>query len=177
MITDLIASATVATSGTISTIQITGIPSTYTDLVIFFSARVPSATPRPEFTLNSYAASDYRGDNLFSQGASVLSGTNSQTSVRLGLVAGSFEATTSFGNCVIQVPNYADVSQPKTIKAFSSFKDNSTTQEMNLDGRYVSGLTGAITSLQVTQGGNFFFANTTIYVYGTLKGSGGATVS
>jgi hypothetical protein len=177
MITDLIASATVATSGTISTIELTGIPSTYTDLVIFFSARVPSATPRPEFTLNTYAASDYIGRNLGSSGTSPTSSTASQTSVRLGLIAGSFEAATSFGNCVIQIPNYASSSQPKTIKAFSSFKDNSTTQEMNLDGRYVSGLTAAITSLQVTQGGNFFNANTTIYLYGTLKGSGGATVS
>lgn len=176
MITDLIASTTVGAGGT-STIEFTSIPGTYTDLVILLSARTTTTSDVPRFRMNNYVSEIYKGQTLYSNGATVTAFTDgSNTFHNIGTIPGTSWSANSFGNVLIQVPNYAGTSQAKTIRSMAISKDSGANIEQRLNGTGFASFTAAVTSVQIYST-NTFAQYTTAYLYGTLKGSGGATVT
>jgi len=176
MITDLIASTTVGAGGT-STIEFTSIPGTYTDLVILLSGRTSASSDVPRFRANTYVSEFNKSEVFFSNGASVSASDDVfNTYVQIGTQPGTSWSANSFSNVLIQLPNYAGTSYPKTYKTQSTSKDSGANQEIRLTGTGFASFTAAVTSVQITTT-NTFVQYTTAYLYGTLKGSGGATVT
>lgn len=176
MITDLIASTTVGAGGT-STIEFTGIPSTYTDLVILLSARTTSGSDYPRFRANNYVSEFNKGQVLLSGGTTVSAFSDTfNTFAQIGQIPGTSYSANNFSNSLIQVPNYAGTSAAKTYKIQTIMKDAGANAEQRFSGTGFVSFTAAITSVQIFSG-NTFAQHTTAYLYGTLKGSGGATVT
>lgn len=176
MITDLIASTTVGAGGT-SSIEFTSIPGTYTDLVILLSARTTAASDVPRLRANTYISEFNKSNVFFSNGATVSSFSDtSNTYVQIGTIPGTSWSANSFCNVLIQLPNYAGTTYAKTYKTRTTSKDSGANQEARLTGTGFTSFTAAITSVQITSA-NTFAQYTTAYLYGTLKGSGGATVT
>jgi hypothetical protein len=176
MITDLIASTTVGAGGT-TTIEFTGIPGTYTDLVVLLSARTTAGSDLPSFRANNYVAEFNKGQVFFSNSGAVSGFSSaSNTFVQIGTIPGTSWSANSFSNVLIQLPNYAGTTQAKTFKTQTVSKDSGANQEIRHTGTGFTSFTAAITSVQIFSG-NTFAQHTTAYLYGTLKGSGGATVT
>jgi len=176
MITDLIASTTVGAGGT-STIEFTGIPGTYTDLVILLSARTTSGSDYPRFRANTYVSEFNKGQVLLSGGTTVSAFTDaSNTYAQIGQIPGTTYSANNFSNSLIQVPNYAGTTAAKTYKIQTVFKDAGANAEQRFSGTGFVSFTAAVTSVQIFSS-NTFAQYTTAYLYGTLKGSGGATVT
>lgn len=176
MITSLIASTTVGAGGT-NTIEFTSIPGTFTDLVVLLSARTSAGSDVPRFRANTYISEFNKGQVFFSNGASVSAFDDVfNTYQQIGTEPGTSWSANSFSNVLIQLPNYSGTSYPKTYKTQSISKDSGANQEIRLTGTGFTSFTAAITSVQITTT-NTFVQHTTAYLYGTLKGSGGATVT
>lgn len=170
MFQTLIASAN-ANAGAVASLSFTSIPQTYTDLTIVLSLRGASSGTFGEWQFNS-ATTTFTGRVILGDGGSVssLQRTNG------GNIANSSTYTANaFSNTVMFIPNYTG-STVKTYLVDSSTETNSTSADMTLHAGSWNG-TGAITSLSF----NFYGANlaqySTAYLYGTLKGSGGATAA
>jgi len=163
--------------GSAATITFSSIPQTFTDLVILVSAR-GSSNPFLGMGFNG-AVTNFSNRQLTGDGSSASSGSRSDTFI--GYQSGSSDTANTFGNGSIYIPNYAG----NTNKSFSV----DHVGENNASGAFqqiVAGLwnqTAAITSIELYQwnSGNAkenFAANSSITLYGILKGSsGGVTVS
>lgn len=179
MFETLIASVTVGAGGA-TNIDFTSIPQTYTDLVLVLSARVNGNTPGLQFNGDTTSKYNYRW----------LQGNGSGVSSATGYAAGGWDpalligpaSTTSdtsnvFASQQITIPNYA-VTGAKVVSSDSVSENNgSTAFQQIISGQWVG--TAAITSIRINTGygGSAFQQFTTAYLYGTLRGSGGATVS
>jgi hypothetical protein len=165
---ELISSTTVGVGGA-STIVFSSIPATYTDLKLVLSARATSTTPTMTIAFNGSSASF---TNIYLQGNG--SGVTSASSATfIGNASISTDSTSTFGNLEIYIANYANAST-KYFSVDAVSENNSTTAFQHP----VAGLwsnTAAIT--QVTLSLANFAQNTTAYLYGILKGSGGATAA
>jgi hypothetical protein len=168
MFQTLIASATVGVGGA-ATIDFTAIPATYTDLVLVLSARATSTTATITLSLNGSSAS-FTGRYLQGNG-SAASSTTSTTLI--GNASISTDTANTFGNLQLIIPNYASSNN----KAFSVdvVTENNATSAF---AQYFAGLWSNTAVInQVTLNLANFAQHSTAYLYGTLKGSGGATVS
>jgi hypothetical protein len=164
----LISSISVGVGGA-ATIDFTSIPGTYTDLMLVLSARATSTTATITVTFNGSAASF---TNLYLEGnGSAVSSTTGTTLV--GNASISTNTASTFGNLSILIPNYTG-SANKNFSVDVVTEDNATTAFQQIfTGVWAN--SAAIT--QVTLSLPNFAQNTTAYLYGILKGSGGATVS
>lgn len=167
----LISSAIV--SGSPADISITGIPQTYTDLQIIVSARART-TANPNslvFYVNGYAqtAKSYRF--MRGNGGSVNTGTGSET------IAGDLTDISDIFNSVsIYIPNYTS-STTKIMVSQSVTEGNTAT---GYSAMWMNKFdSSAISSVQFGDGsvGGGLGVGSQVWVYGILKGSGGATVS
>jgi hypothetical protein len=176
MISNLIASTTVGAGGT-STIEFTSIPGTYTDLVVLLSARTTAGSDVTRFSANNYASQVHFGQVIFSNGANIQAFTESfNTFINIGTTPGTDMSANSFSNVLIQYPNYSS-SNVKTVKSFALYKDSGANMEQRLTGsQNGASFTAVVTSVQIYST-NTLAQHTTAYLYGTLKGSGGATVT
>ena len=163
-----IASATVGGGGA-ATMDFTSIPGTYTDLVLVISPRATSTTASITVSFNGSAAS-FTGRRLEGN-ASAASSTTSTTLI--GTSSISTDTANTFGSLQLFIPNYAG-SANKTFSVDTVSENNGTTAYAQIFGGMWSN-TAVITQVTVSLAN--FAANSTAYLYGTLKGSGGATVS
>lgn len=169
MFSNLIASATVGAGGAAS-IDFSAIPQIYTDLTLVLSARATSTTSSITVAFNG-SSSSFAG--VYLQGDPPGGTTSATTTTLIGRSSISTDSASAFGNLRLFIPNYAGA----TNKTFSV--DNVTG---NYGGtayqQMISGLwsnTAAIT--QITLSLANFAQYSTAYLYGTTKGSGGATVA
>jgi hypothetical protein len=164
----LISSVSVGVGGA-ATIDLTSIPGTYTDLVLMLSARATSTTATITVAFNGSSASF---TNLYLQGNG--SGVTSTTGTTLvGNASISTDTASTFGNLSIYIPNYAG-SADKNFSVDTVSENNSGTAFTQIfTGVWAN--TAAIT--QVTLSLANFAQHSNAYLYGILKGSGGATVS
>jgi hypothetical protein len=176
MFQTLISSVTVGSGGAAS-IDFTSIPQTYTDLVLVLSARSDAANPYVAVKFNASATSDYSRRWLYGDGSSAASGSVSGlTSATVAMLAARSDATASvFGNSELLIPNYA-LTVAKTGSGNNVNENNATSAFSSLTAISRSA-TDAITQITLTLGAGNFAQYSTAYLYGTLKGSGGATVS
>jgi hypothetical protein len=156
----LISSVTVG-SGGVSSMDFTGIPSTYTDLEILVSGRTTGAGNGINITFNSNT-SNYTNVAIQSNGGTV--GSYGTYNRNAGMFGYSGDVTNSFGSTKIYIPNYAG-SNNKSYLADAVSENNATTAYMNL----VAGLwsnTSAITSISLAAMDGTTIQHSTAYLYG-----------
>jgi hypothetical protein len=182
MFQTLIASTTVGVGGA-SNITFSSIPATYTDLTVVISGKSATGAVQDAMRMqfNGDTGANYSSRTLYSDSVSSVSST-SYSGIGYFLNVGWFPANSNtanvFGNFLVSIPNYAG-STVKTV-SFDSVAETS-------GGSFTGGLaiaggrwnsTAAITSIKIyTDFGNNLIENSSAYLYGTLKGSGGATAS
>jgi hypothetical protein len=174
----LIASATVGAGGA-STIDFTAIPSIYTDLTLVFSIRDNAAViaNSPRVRLNGDTGANYTTPRyVLGNGAAASSagGTTAQTFLFFDYASTGASATAStFSNCTFYFPNYTS-SSAKVFGEEIVSENNTSTGYMLLGAGRWSG-TAVINSISIYNA--TFVQYSTAYLYGTLKGSGGATAA
>jgi hypothetical protein len=166
---ELIASSTVGATS-VTSIDFTSIPSTYTDLVVIISGRT-DGSGNMAMQVNS-TTSGYTGKRLSGSGTSAtsdsLSGQNGFTgnSYYTGTLGGSSSTASTFGNAQFYIPNYAG-STNKSISTDTVNENNGTAAYMDLTAGLLSN-TAAISSIKllcwVTT--DKFVQYTTAYLYG-----------
>lgn len=171
MTMQLISSATV--TGSAADISITGIPQTYTDLFIVASAQArTSANPNSlVFFVNGYAQTSKSYRYMRGNGGSIATGTGSET-----IVGELTDVSNTYNSVSIYIPNYTS-STTKLATCESVTENNGTTAYTSMwTNKFDS---SAISSVQFGDGsvGGGLGVGSQVWVYGILKGSGGATVS
>lgn len=173
-----IAAVTVGAGGATS-IDLTSIPGTFTDLMIVFSLREDTAivANSPRVRINGDTGANYISVRyLLGSGSAVSSsgGTSGQTFFFLNYGSNGASSTSStFSNGIMYFPNYAG-STVKNFSADSVAENNATTGYQTLGSGQWSG-SAAINSISIYNAN--YLQNSTVYVYGITKGSGGATAS
>jgi hypothetical protein len=173
---ELISSVTVGAGGSAS-MTFSAIPQTYTDLQLVISARSLGGGFNALLYLevNADTSVSYADRNLQGNGSNAVSGTNALTQFLLGRHSGASSTANSFGNATVLLPNYSG-SANKTISCDSVSEHNDPTAfQFIVAGTFPK--TTAITSLRIFDNGGGFAQHSTAYLYGILKGSGGATVT
>lgn len=160
---ELIASSTVGAGGAAS-IDFTSIPSTYTDLQIFYSVRsAASATVQyPALKVNGVTTNQSMRVLL---GSGSAASSNTDTLFEWWAPAANATAST-FTNDSIYVPNYANTSYNKSFSRDTVMENNATAAYMEL-GAMLWSSTAAITSLSLylTSAANLA-QYSTAYLYG-----------
>jgi predicted heme/steroid binding protein len=164
----LIASSTVG-SGGVATVTFSGIPSTYTDLVLKTSARDNRAgvlDSEMYVTFNG-GSSNLSARYLYGSGTTIGTST-AGSSVPLTIVSAAATANT-FSNGEIYIPNYTSANN-------KSMSIDSVDESNTASGVYaflIAGLwsdSAAITSLTLTPfGANSFVQYSTFHLYGIKK--------
>jgi len=177
-----IATATVGAGGS-STIDFTGISSSFTDLLIVHALRSTS-TAGPavgaSITFNG-SSSGYSERILYNNGSGgAASGSRSGSFLEwAGLINSGLSTANTFSNAQLYIPNYA-ITAAKQIAAESAQEGQTTTAgywNHYVTTGYWSG-TAAINQVTFTSSAGIFAQYSSITIYGILKGSsGGVTVS
>ncbi len=161
----LISSVTVGAGGA-ANIEFTGIPATYTDLVLKCSARYSGAganTMRLSFNNNS---SNYAYRYLEGSGTSVVAGiTTSLSYLYGGYVPGTSNTASAFSNNEMYISNYAS-SNNKFLSTDYVLANNSTSAVYSIMLGQSWANSSAITSIKLIPETNDFVQYTTAYLYG-----------
>ena len=160
-----IATVTVGSGGA-SSIEFTSIAATYTDLCILLCARSNrSAVSDPvNLEFNGSTTSD-TSRYLEGDGSSASSGDAGGTQTEIARVPGASATSSTFGNALIYVPNYAG-SNNKSSSGDSVTENNATSAYAKLSAGLWSN-TSAITSVKlISQTGNSFVQYSTATLYG-----------
>jgi hypothetical protein len=179
---ELISAVTVGAGGT-NNITFSSIPATYTDLTLIISGRTATAIIQDamKIQLNGDTGSNYSTRNLYSDTTSSVSSTT-YSSIGFFLNVGWFPAASNtasvFGNFRVLFPNYAG----STVKTATFEATSETAGATYTGGLAIAGglwnSTAAITSIKIFGDyGQNLIQYSTAYLYGTLKGSGGASVT
>jgi len=154
-------------SGGVSSISFTGIPQTYTDLMIYVSTRASAASDSVGLRFNGDSTSNYLYRYLLSNGttSSVSNGTTTNT---LGgrQPESTFTANT-FGNGYFYIPNYTSSSyKPVSIDGVS--ENNATTSMIMLTASLWINAS-PISSIIIVPGSGNFVQYSTATLYGIRK--------
>lgn len=173
MFQTLIASSTVGTGGA-ANITFSSIPQTYTDLTLVINIRSGSNNDTLFMRINGDTSATV-SRIIEGNGASV-SSSNSTTNtfVRFGTITSAASAS-SFSSGQAFFPNYTGSALKTVTTDYVSENAATTAYQTMVAGRFP--LTAAITSLLISNTGSSLAEFSTAYLYGTLKGSGGATAA
>lgn len=175
----LISSVTVGAGG-LANITFSSIPNTYTDLIIVASLRDSTAGTGDggvKVQLNGDSAANYLGGYLGGDGSNAAFGATGTTSIFNNGYGGNPNAGTTsntFGNSIYLIPNYAG-SLAKMVIFDAVGETNAASANQSLVAGNWSG-TAAVTSVSLLAS-TLFVQNSTAYLYGVTKGSGGANVA
>ncbi len=152
-------------SASAASVTFSGIPQTYTDLVLITSSAsdLSSGSEHILCRFNSDSGSNYSSTYLYGTGSSALSGRNSNTT---GAFIGRHEQT-ELGTGITHIQNYANTTTNKTVISRGGLAGQITIA-------YVSTWrnTGAITSITLTpNGASNFDSGSTFTLYGIGAGS------
>ena len=153
-------------TGTVSSIDFTSIPSTYTDLVLKLSLR-PNAGGTNNITIQfNSSTGTYTVKRLVGDGSSAASDSSGVANYLSAGYGGSSTATANtFGNAEIYIPNYAG-SNAKSISSDSVNETDGSGTYMSLRAGLWDG-TGAITSIVMNgDGTNSWVQYSSAYLYG-----------
>jgi hypothetical protein len=173
----LIATSTVTSGGSSVSITFSGIPATYTDLLV--AGSIKSTTTNSSFYVhNAYVlynndSSSYTRRQLNGDGSVAVTFSGSDRIIGFVPTSDSGGSNT-FGSLQLYVPNYA-ASTSKSYIVDTVTENNATAARQTITAG-VWANSSAITSLKIECDGGFA-TGSTMSIYGILKGSGGATVS
>lgn len=152
-------------SGGAASIDFSSIPSTYTDLAVFFSARGVATSDFPATGLKfNGSATSYSGRYLLGSGSGTSSGVGGSTYIRLGNADGSLQTGSTFASTFIYIPNYAG-STNKSVSIDMASENNATAAYANLSAGLWSN-TAAITSISLFIDGANLAQYSSAYLYG-----------
>ena len=172
----LISSVTVGAGGAAS-IDFTSIPQTYTDLVLVLSGRTTKTTSDGALVqINGDTSSaNYTYRWLYGDGSAAQSGTGTLAGFLAFRVNGSSTTANTFGNGQMYIPNYT--SSIAKIASMDAVDENNATAAFSFINAGSWSGTAAITSIKILNSGYNLAQYSTAYLYGLLKGSGGATAA
>jgi hypothetical protein len=158
----LISTVTVGAGGT-AQIDVTSIPTTYTDLYISCSLRLASVQDGVVLKMNPATGQTY--NSKFLQG--YITGVNTGAlNGYIGAATGTDQNANTFSSHSVYIPNYA-TSNAKSFFADGVGEVNSGTQTYNVIATTSSNLTAAINAISLTtSGGGSFIQYSTVSVYG-----------
>ena len=165
-----IASVTVGAGGA-SNITFSSIPATYTDLVLFLSARDAGTGTNTQFRVeyNGSSTAVYSDRQLAGNGSSASSYSRSGSSAMLNTSIPSSGATANtFSNTTVYIPNYAG-STNKSASVDGVAETNATAVDMELSA-WLWANTAAINQIKITlQSGANLVQYSTATLYGISK--------
>jgi hypothetical protein len=169
----LIQTTTLGTAA--ASIEFTSIPQTYTDLYVLISGRSNVATLddgiRIRFNFDTNSA-NYQGRRLYGLGNSTGTDT-SYTSI--AAFTGSSRTANTFANTCIYIPNYTS-STRKTFSAEGASENNAVAVTTGVSASSWAGPDAITTITFYPDTGTTISADSTISLYGILKGSSGGVV-
>ena len=154
-----------------ASVLFSAIPSTFTDLVLRYSARTTEAGPNELiiYTLNGNTGSNYSTTTLIGNASTTTSNrTTSAANIRAGWQDGDTATANTFGSAEIYIPSYT-VSQNKPTSNFSAAENNSAgTADTYINANAgLFRITDAITSITLTPiNGTNFKSGSSFYLYG-----------
>lgn len=107
---------TTATGGTVTELLFSSIPSTFTDLLVIYSARITATDTSWHMRVNGLSTSIYTGKYIQGYNTSANSGSWNSTDDNLQSVNSSSYTTDAFASGKIYFPNYTS----STTKTYSS---------------------------------------------------------
>jgi hypothetical protein len=160
-------STVTAGSGGVATISFTGIPQTYTDLILKFSGRDGSATVANNILIRPNGATTSLSVRYLFANGSTASSVNDTPLYTTGVVGANATAST-FSNVEIYIPNYGS-SNNKSFSIDAVTENNATAANMQLTAGLWSN-TAPITSIDIVlNGGGNFLQYSTATLYGIRK--------
>jgi hypothetical protein len=169
-----IATATVTSS--VTNIEFTSIPATYTHLQIRGIAKCDNTdgVSNPALTFNSDTGSNYAAHRLYGEGSTASGdGFASQTYIRCGFFTDSSAGRGSmFGSIVLDILDYKNTNKYKTVRLLSGNNVNEASAGKSY-ASFGSGLwqnTAAITSIKISVANNNFVQYSQFALYG-IKGA------
>ena len=157
--------ATITASGSVSDVEFTSIPQTYTDLVIVCQGRTQNSVT--EQAISFYVNNDFSGLGSFTEldgnGSAATSYRIPNTSaLKAGIFPGASATSGAVGQCILNVMNYTNTTTFKTILARGTAATSLTSAMVNLFRS-----TSAITRIGVaTFGAGNYVAGSTFTLYG-----------
>ena len=161
----LISSNVLASSA--ASVTFSAIPSTYTDLVLRFSARGTGTTTSTVYVRFNGTTANYSYTQLIGTGSAASSSRASATTFITSLEnRGSYTANT-FSSNEIYIPSYT-AAQNKPVSLFNVQEDNATAAIMsNVAGLWSN--TAAITEVSLAPDVDSFATGSSFYLYGISK--------
>jgi hypothetical protein len=162
----LISSVTVGSGGA-ANIDFTGIPSTYTDLLVKYSIRDSnnSTSQNINLTFNNAGGTAYSEKLLYGSGSAAQSfSSSSAANINFQYATGALATASTFSNGEIYIPNYAG-STAKSVSIDSVIENNATATAMGLTAG-LSSNTAAITSVKLASPSGTLQQYSTAYLYG-----------
>jgi hypothetical protein len=162
---ELIASS-IASGGSVSSIDFTSIPGTYKDLCVILSSRDTYSGPALEVFLrfNGITTNTYTYRRLQGSASSATSQAGGDTKMFIGGHPGATATSNTFSSIQIYIPNYAGSTQ-KSVSVDAAFLEISSGYAFAYFNTGLNTTTSAITSITLlpqTQ----FAQHTTAYLYG-----------
>jgi hypothetical protein len=175
----LISSVTVGAGGA-SSMVFSSIPQTFTDLFVLVSARHTNPFNNYLVAQLNSTTSGYKFRGINANGSSVNSFTNATggyngAGMYFGNIGGTDYTANVFSNCQLLIPNYTGAVAKQGIGE-GLFENNDTVAQM-MTVTCQSTVTAAVTTLTLIPASTTFPQYSTAYLYGILKGSGGASVA
>jgi hypothetical protein len=149
-----------------ATVTFSGIPSTYTDLVVRVSARSDSSSARVlVMKINNTTGTSYSDTELIGDGASATSSRNSNNDgTNFGRIPISTDTSNTFGSSEIYIPSYT-ASQNRAISGINVTENNGTTAYINASAQLYRSTT-AVTQLDLYPNAGNFVSGSSFYLYG-----------
>jgi hypothetical protein len=154
-------------SSNTATVTFSSIPSTYTDLVVRFSARGTAASPTSNisFTLNNNGSAIYSYNLISNNNNSVFPYIQSSLTSFAGaiFIPAATATANTFGSHEIYIPSYTAATN-KPLSTFAVAENNSTTDfDLQVDAQLFRSTT-AISRIDIS--GSSFVAGSSFYIYG-----------
>ena len=162
---DLVLIDSYEATGSVSSIEFTAIPDTFTDLAIYLSGRADATYGQVYYEtyliVNSVSGS---GKDLYGNGSAAASTSSGE--IRIWGVPSSAATLDTFGNALIYIPNYASSTAYKSI-SIDSVSENNATASMTALAASIYSSNTPITSLGLNPylTGNFV-QYSSAYLYG-----------
>lgn len=154
-------------SSTAANVTFSSIPSTYTDLLLFVSARgdVASSIANLDVTINNITGTSYSYTYLLGNGATASSNRGSSVpAFFLGHTDATNSLTGVFGSAEIYIPSYT-ANRIKPIAGIS-IQENNTITARQYGNAGLWNNTSAITSIRIAPDANNWIASSSFYLYG-----------
>ena len=149
---------TVPASSTVVAVTFSGIPSTYTDLIVRWSGRSSASSPEGTYVSFNGTTANFTGTYIIGDGTSPGTGSIPQY---IGSTFGGGSTTNAHGSTFIHIPNYAS-GTTKTFVMHNCAENNAVLGYNNiLGGQWANN--AAISSITLTSTGWSQYSSFTLY--------------